>query len=89
MNLLVVTILEQECPDGMEYRECGPLCPYTCDSYFGTNPCFSLRCAPGGCFCPENQVMADGQCTPAEVACRGKEVYNNVTQLVCILKVSQ
>ena len=65
---------ERACPNGMEYRECGPLCPYTCDSYFGKNPCFSLRCAPGGCFCPDNHVMADGHCTPAQVACQGNEL---------------
>ena len=60
-----------ECPDGKEYRKCGPLCPYTCDSYFGTNPCFSLRCAPAGCYCPDQHVMADGRCTPAKLACKG------------------
>ena len=67
-----IIIVDKECPVGMEYRECGLLCPYTCDSYFGTNPCFSLRCAPAGCYCPDAHVMADGQCTPAEVACQGK-----------------
>ena len=79
--LLQLFIPDKTCPTGMEYRECGPLCPYTCDSFFGRNPCFSLRCAPAGCYCPENYVMADGQCTPAQVACQGKELGSKVVDI--------
>ena len=74
LRLSVLNFSDKECPDGMEYRGCGPLCPYTCNTYFGTDPCFSLHCAPGGCFCPHEYVMADGRCTRAEEACTGQYV---------------
>ncbi|CAI8051032.1 hypothetical protein GBAR_LOCUS27983, partial [Geodia barretti] len=45
---------EAECEGGMEYTECGSLCPQTCERLFGTEedqqPCPAV-CVPG-CFCP-------------------------------------
>lgn len=59
----------------MEYRECGPVCPNTCTSYrTGINPCFSLRCAPAGCYCANDNILVNGQCLPPAVACQGKSI---------------
>ena len=46
-----------ECPPGMVYQQCGPLCPLTCDN-IGT-------CHGGcveGCFCPDGQVLSNNTC---------------------------
>ena len=55
-----------ECDGGMEYTECGSLCPQTCERLFGTEEdqllCPTV-CVPG-CFCPNDLVLHNGQCTP-------------------------
>ena len=47
------------CTGGKIYRQCGPVCPETCDS---STACNSNGCAEG-CFCPDGQVEnSDGSC---------------------------
>ena len=48
-----------ECPPGMVYQQCGPLCPQTCHNVRTSN------CHGGcveGCFCPDGQVVYNGKC---------------------------
>ena len=56
-----------ECPPGMVYQQCGPLCPQTCDNV-GTSDCLG-GCAEG-CFCPDGQVMSNENCIDA-ILCQG------------------
>ena len=47
------------CPSGMVYQQCGPLCPQTCD----TNE--DEECSGGcveGCFCPSGMVLSNNNC---------------------------
>ena len=56
MNFVTVAI---ECPSGMVYQQCGPLCPQTCD----TNE--DEKCSGGcveGCFCPSGMFTSYGYC---------------------------
>ena len=48
-----------DCPGGMVYQQCGPLCPQTCD----TNE--DEECSGGcveGCFCPSGTVLYNNNC---------------------------
>ena len=60
-----------ECPPGMVYQQCGPLCPQTCDN-IGTYSCHG-GCAEG-CFCPNGQVLSNNRCIHP-IACPGKFVH--------------
>ena len=60
-----------QCPPGMVYQQCGPLCPQTCDN-IGTSNCQG-GCAEG-CFCPDDQVWYNGSCI-ATALCPGKYKY--------------
>ena len=51
-----------QCPEGQEFKECGNLCPMTCDPSSG--PCSSL-CFEG-CFCSEGMVLHDWNCIPLD-----------------------
>ena len=51
----------------MEYQQCGPLCPQTCD--YDASDCYS-GCAEG-CFCPNDKVLIDGECIN-KTNCPGK-----------------
>ena len=62
-------ILAADCPDGMVYQECGPICPQTCDNK--DEPCDG-GCA-AGCFCPYTQYLLDGVCVDEEV-CTGNDI---------------
>ena len=42
----VCPVKEEECPEGMVYRECGTGCPLTCDNKDDVIIC-SLQCVPG------------------------------------------
>ena len=51
----------------MVYQQCGALCSQTCDN-------IGEECEGGcaeGCFCPENQVLLDGECVDP-FRCTGK-----------------
>ena len=48
-----------ECPAGMVYQQCGPVCPKTCDTDEDedcNNGCIE------GCFCPSGQVIFNENC---------------------------
>ena len=62
------TTIPSECPPGMVYQQCGPLCPQTCDN-IGTSNCLG-GCAEG-CFCPDGQVFLNGRCVNP-IACPGQ-----------------
>ena len=56
-----------QCPAGMLFQQCGPLCPQVC----GVPAMCNSGCAEG-CFCPDGQVAdADGQCVEPG-ACPGR-----------------
>ena len=40
------TLVEDQCPEGMIYRECGSACPVTCDNKDEVINCISV-CVPG------------------------------------------
>ena len=61
------TYIGIECPPGMVYQQCGPLCPQTCDNV-GTSNCHG-GCAEG-CFCPDGQVLSNNRCIHP-IACPG------------------
>ena len=49
------------------YQQCGPVCPQTCDTVNDAS------CSGGcteGCFCPDGQVFANGNCIDA-TDCQG------------------
>ena len=54
----IILIVAIKCPAGMVYKQCGSLCPQTCDSIGQT--CNS-GCAEG-CFCPDGQFLLNGRC---------------------------
>ena len=57
-----------QCPVGMVYQQCGPICPQTCDSSNVT--CYG-GCAEG-CFCPDGQVFDEqGQCVDNSICSAG------------------
>ena len=73
------------CPTGMVYQQCGPLCPQTCDN-IGV-PCQG-GCAEG-CFCPDGQVLLDGQCVDP-FRCTGQlEIQPNMCNVPihCIIAI--
>ena len=48
-----------ECPAGMVYQQCGPVCPQTCDTDEDedcSNGCIE------GCFCPKGKVLFNSNC---------------------------
>ena len=51
----------------MEYQQCGPLCPQTCD--YDASDCYS-GCVEG-CFCPIDKVLMGGECIN-KTNCPGK-----------------
>jgi len=57
-----------QCPTGMVYQQCGPICPQTCDSINKT--CYG-GCAEG-CFCPDGQVVDElGLCVDDSLCTTG------------------
>ena len=64
-----------ECPDGMVYQDCGPLCPQTCENKDVDCP---GGCAPG-CFCPYKQYLLNGVCVDEEV-CTGNNIITRFTR---------
>ena len=48
------------CPEGMVYKQCGPICTSTCDSdallYIDR-----YKSCEEGCFCPDGTVLYSGQ----------------------------
>ena len=67
-----------DCPPGMVYQQCGPLCPQTCNN-IGTSICHG-GCAEG-CFCPDGLVLSEGRCIEP-LTCPGKSMsLNNL--LIC------
>ena len=44
----------------MVYQQCGSYCPPTCDDIDSIATCQG-GCAEG-CFCPDGQVLMDGEC---------------------------
>ena len=46
-----------ECPAGMVYQQCGPVCPQTCEN----QECEGGGCAEG-CFCPDGMVLSNSEC---------------------------
>lgn len=61
--LLIVT----ECPPGLVYQQCGSLRPQTCN---GGNQNLPTGGCAEGCFCPDGQVLVNGQCRHA-LSCPG------------------
>ena len=71
-----VLISAIQCPPGMVYQQCGPLCPQTCDN-IGI-----INCQGGcteGCFCPHGKVFHDGRCIEP-LTCAGK-MHTAVTNM--------
>jgi len=56
-----------QCPPGMIYQQCGSLRPQTCS---GVNQDLPNSGCAEGCFCPDGQVVVNGQCRHA-LACPG------------------
>ena len=73
--VLIVYIIALDCPSGTVYQQCGPVCPQTCDTVNDTS------CSGGcieGCFCPDGQVFANGDCINV-ADCEGtKAKYNHL-----------
>ena len=65
--LYVHNFIAIKCPLGMEYQQCGPVCPQTCGN--DASDCYS-GCAEG-CFCPNDEVLVDGECIN-KTNCPGK-----------------
>ena len=55
------------CPKGMVYKQCGPLCPPTCDDSDALlcSDRYKSICKEG-CFCPDGTVLYNGQCIDPE-----------------------
>ena len=68
--VLLILILDLQCPPGMVYQQCGPLCPQTCYN-IGTSACPG-GCAEG-CFCPYGKVLSDDRCIEP-LTCAGKGI---------------
>ena len=68
---IILIYVAIECPPGMVYQQCGPLCPQTCDN-IGTSDCHG-GCAEG-CFCPDGQVMLNGRCINT-ILCQGTIIH--------------
>ena len=77
INALMNVAVAIQCPPGMVYQQCGPLCPQTCNN-IETSNCQG-GCAEG-CFCPDRQVLSDGRCIDP-IACPG--LYITVLIVVC------
>ena len=67
-SLRLFYVLAADCPEGMVYQECGPICPQTCDN---KDEICDGGCA-AGCFCPYTQYLLDGVCVDEEV-CTGND----------------
>ena len=71
MNALHVTLIiiayyiAVECPAGMAYQQCGPVCPQTCEN----QECEGGGCAEG-CFCPDGMVLSNNECVK-KTDCQG------------------
>ena len=60
-----------QCPVGMSFQQCGPLCPQVCDA-----PATCISGCAEGCFCPTGQLTdSNGQCV-APQACG--QLFTNV-----------
>lgn len=64
--LLLFQCVAIQCPSGMVYQQCGPLCVRTCDNIGEDCP---GGCAEG-CFCPDGLVTLNGRCIDP-IACPG------------------
>ena len=64
--MLLFQCVAIQCPSGMVYQQCGPLCVRTCDNI--GEDC-SGGCAEG-CFCPDGLVTLNGRCIDP-IACPG------------------
>ena len=72
INSFIATMTD--CPPGMVYQQCGPLCPQTCENN-GIANC-PYGCARG-CFCPDGLVMHNGRCTEP-LTCPGKIISSYI-----------
>ena len=54
-----------ECPEGMVYKQCGSLCPPTCDDIKGSL-CSDRFICERGCFCSGGTVLYNNTCTDPE-----------------------
>ena len=73
-SLLFVAI---NCPSGLVYQQCGPVCPQACDTNEDTD------CRNGcveGCFCPNGKVLHKGMCVNA-ADCEG--TYSVLCDWIC------
>ena len=55
-------IVAINCPSGLVYQQCGPVCPQACDTDEDT------ECSNGcveGCFCPNGKALYKGMCINA------------------------
>nr|XP_042904159.1 uncharacterized protein LOC107439698 isoform X4 [Parasteatoda tepidariorum] len=64
-----------KCGNNMEYNECGPPCPATCEDQQPV--CFQEKCVDG-CHCPAGTVLDNGICISVEECpCRqGEAIYS-------------
>lgn len=59
-------LLQETCPEGMEWSECGSSCQASCGSIHEEIPC-SEECVPG-CACTEGQVFSyEGTCISVDL----------------------
>ena len=61
-----------ECPSGMVYQQCGPVCPQLCDTV--ENEDCSNGCIEG-CFCPSGKVLFNGNCVNV-TGCAGTHTFS-------------
>lgn len=66
-------IVAINCPSGLVYQQCGPVCPQACDTDEDT------ECSNGcveGCFCPNGKALYKGVCVNA-ADCEGIIKYDS------------
>ena len=71
-----------DCPLGMVYQQCGPVCPQTCDTDE------DAECSNGcveGCFCPSGKVLYNEMCIN-EADCEG--ILLNTSKFNVVLNIS-
>lgn len=54
------------CPMGTVYKVSETMCEHTCASLVGAGEQWCETHVVDGCFCPDGQVMHQGECTPVE-----------------------
>uniref|UniRef100_A0A061QFX2 Putative hemolectin n=1 Tax=Cupiennius salei TaxID=6928 RepID=A0A061QFX2_CUPSA len=71
-----------ECPEGMEWQDCGSGCELTCDNYHQRSEICGSACVPG-CYCPSGLIRHHNRCVKPKMCqdcvCRGHGDPNYIT----------